>query len=126
MKYAIEAIRRGETRPGMLAEVDLPDDAIAKMIDYDAPISQQPPEVQAIARELGFTGRSGRGDVYDPTGQILYDAAATKRWLDSHPTSSENPGRAQEAASTWLRERGIPGIRYQDQQSRGFRILPPE
>jgi hypothetical protein len=100
---------------GSLYKVDLPDDAIARMLDWDKPLSQQAPDVvDAVSR--AFPGTHVGGRFVDPmrsgkTGRALLDelaAIANKRG---------SPGaRAAEPA---MRAAGIPGIRYLDGGSRG-------
>ena len=82
-----------------LYKVDLPDDAIAKMLDWDKPLSQQPQSVQAAFGSVDPNGRINTGLAYE-------------RW------------RAQQgvdpvAASEKLKALGIPGVKYLDGGSRG-------
>jgi hypothetical protein len=93
---------------GALYKVDLPDEAIAKMLDWDKPLSQQP-HVQAALRKdpnLGkladFSFPSERG-LQSMTGEQLVDQL----------------GRLSPRHADQLRELGIPGIRYLDSGSRG-------
>jgi hypothetical protein len=101
--------------PGSLYKVDLPDEHIAKMLDWDKPLSQQAPDVADAVRKA-FPGTYVNGRYVDPansqlTGKALLDqltAIANKRGA---------PGMRQ--AEPALREAGIPGIRYLDGGSRG-------
>lgn len=113
---AISLLSSGSVGPkGNLYKVDLPDDAIARMLDWDKPLSQQAPDVvDAVSR--AFPGTHVGGRFVDPmrsgkTGRALLDelaAIANKRG---------SPGaRAAEPA---MRAAGIPGIRYLDGGSRG-------
>ena len=102
-----------------LYKVDLPDEHIAKMLDWDKPLSQQAPEVNKALKNFadlqGFEnyipkGETapvlvGRGISGDSRGQDLYK-------FFGRDASSDD------AAST-LRGLGIPGIRYLDGGSRG-------
>ena len=84
---------------GSLYKVDLPDSAIAKMLDWDKPLSQQAPEVQRFF-----------SDVSRPPGADM----PVGEWL--------KPRFAEGAAPYWsddMRKVGIPGIRYLDGGSRG-------
>lgn len=88
-----------QTETGALYKVDLPDDAIAKMLDWDKPLSQQAPEVQRFF-----------SDVSRPPGADM----PVGEWL--------KPRFAEGAAPYWsddMRKVGIPGIRYLDGGSRG-------
>ena len=124
---------------GNLYKVDLPDEAIARMLDWDKPLSQQAPEVQAVLDRMGLGAKE--------TGQAAYKAAAgfdsmanvarvtlsggrdpelALRMAFPKITDSELKtaiARAKSAggdsiASSMFRDAGIPGIRYLDGGSR--------
>jgi hypothetical protein len=90
-------------------KVDLPDDRIAKMLDYDKPLSEQHPDVQSALAKLDPDTYSPTGLDYSPeeTGQMIYMRMANS------PLA-----KTQADASEVLRQAGIPGIRYLDQGSR--------
>jgi hypothetical protein len=111
---------------GHLYTVDLPDEHIAKMLDWDAPLSEQPDIVQRAAAELGMSGDN-------ITGKDVYGRAGTN-WMLKQPDlgSGVYVGR-DKAASEYFRALGIPGIRYLDNGSRAagegtrnFVIFDPE
>lgn len=96
---------------GSLYKVDLPDDAIAKMLDWDKPLSQQPGAVRAAAsRRLDELRALGGRPPANPDGEWLHRAF--------QPQASEQ-GFGQALAADRLREAGIPGVRYLDGGSRG-------
>jgi hypothetical protein len=103
---------------GNFYTVDLPDEHIAKMLDWDAPLSEQPEQVQELANRL-YTEYSapslarGVPPATKPpmTGKDLYLLA-----MNAGP--GELTG-GQQRASRYLRSLGIPGIRYLDGGSRG-------
>jgi len=102
--------------PGQLYKVDLPDEAIAKMLDYDKPLSQQAPEVLDAMRKAAGAGRymnigGARYFIEPPPAWMMGGAAYARvgRLLD----------QGDAAASDALRQAGIPGIRYLDGGSRG-------
>lgn len=96
------AIKEAVPQPN-LYKVDLPDEHIAKMLDWDKPLSQQAPGVQAL-----FDDIKRLQDPYirskTSTGEAMGELAGLLG------------GRAQ--ASEHLRSKGIPGIRYLDGGSR--------
>lgn len=108
----LQAIKAGGAvkveAPGSIYKVDLPDSAIARMLDWDAPLSQQAPEVQKAVQgvwDANFIKMVKSGKVpalADANGSDVYTAL----------------GKSPEMAAQ-LRQAGIPGIRYLDGGSRG-------
>jgi len=92
---------------GSLYKVDLPDEHIAKMLDYDnvVPESVRQPLSKAALDQFGSGISMGQGS------QLLKQVADEFKF-QGHP----NPNAA---ASEWLQKQGIPGIRYLDGGSRG-------
>lgn len=120
----------GLTRPeGHLYKVDLPDEAIAKMLDWDKPLSQQNEGVQTFARQALKQEIQNAGKVADGWGDLSapYDAFSelTGRDLVSKLRPNFNAsiqnitGGGGPEVSNALRNAGIPGIRYLDGGSRG-------
>jgi hypothetical protein len=117
------------TNTGNIYKVDLPDEAIAKMLDWDKPLSQQAPEVRAALLKSGDKTiinaindtPVNRGDYWEYGGNTY----ATKREALEDATGFNitsgrtNLGDTPQAVSLRLNELGIPGIRYLDQGSRG-------
>jgi hypothetical protein len=110
-----------------LYKVDLPDSAIAKMLDWDKPLSQQPQEIMSIVqqklKEQKYLGPNDNGP-----RQLK---AALKAWKMEHGGMSETAmeslvggrgnllGATPEEVAQNLNNIGIPGIRYLDGGSRG-------
>lgn len=100
---------------GSLYKVDLPDEHIAKMLDWDKPLSQQSPGVLKKVKELERFGTS------------VTDADWSSRFF-SPESFGEMTGAAAygvlekrlgaNGASEFLKSLGIPGIRYLDGVSR--------
>jgi len=84
-----------------LYKVDLPDDAIAKMLDWDKPWSQQPESVRKAIDASALEKFYNTKDLN--TSQVLYHAARTQ---------------SPEQIAKYLQSKGIPGIRYLDGGSR--------
>ena len=68
-----------EVNKGALYKVDLPDEHVAKMLDWDKPLSEQHPDVQAAVKQLHGKDALGRPvDAMpideDTRGQLLYQA----------------------------------------------------
>jgi hypothetical protein len=114
---------QGSLNEGNLYQVDLPDEQIAKMLDYDKPLSKQPPAVQAWLRSPynAYRNQLTAKDVggNEPTGAMilgkLQELMSEGKRNDVF-TNAANFGAAN--ASRELAEAGIPGVRYLDQGSR--------
>jgi hypothetical protein len=87
---------------GNFYKVDLPDDRIAMMLDYDKPFSNQSPDVQELIKNALEIRKKQTG------GYGLFDPLEKSSIKDLIATIGEQ--RLQQA--------GIPGIRYLDQSSR--------
>lgn len=104
--------RRGATvqKGGHFYTVDLADEHIAKMLDWDAPLSDQPASVQRVVARIKDANHGGityaeplrHGTM---TGEGLYGAL-------------EREFGSSQAASQFLAGIGIPGIKYFDGGSR--------
>lgn len=98
---------------GTVYKVDLPDEHIAKMLDWDKPLSEQSEAVKRAAQMLGvkpkvnIAGRPDLGEFHmvDSIGEDLVEAATKKL--------------GKQGAAEFLRKLGVPGIRYLDGGSRG-------
>lgn len=96
-KREIEKLDYSKLEPaGSLYTIDLPDEQIARMLDFDKPLMQQSKEIQALAKQYGLTDA-------DHMGGDLIAAMDAKR----------------AAGAELMRQAGVPGIRYLDQGSRG-------
>ena len=80
---------------GSFYKVDLPDEQINKMLDWDTELGKQSKEVQDLAKQYGLN--------MDDLGGDLVAAMDAKR-----PAGAEA-----------MRQAGVPGIKYFDAQSRG-------
>jgi hypothetical protein len=107
--------RLSELPQGNLYKVDLPDEHIEKMLDWDKPLSEQSPSVRAAINkqadiDAAKYGEGGGMDYYrsDPDS---YSGESIYRYL-----TEQNSGAIP--TSEMLREMGIPGIKYLDAASR--------
>ena len=133
---------------GHLYEVDIPDETVDKMLDWDAPLSEQP-EIARKAVEKAIADspikNRGRGlniefskwaydkglDAQKPTQEMLSRYKA-ETGVEPHLWKQNNPDPTGQEIYNWMRlqndtaegasnalnEAGIPGIRYFDGQSR--------
>jgi len=126
-KSAVDAFASVKKNPGSLYKVDLPDPLIARMLDWDKPLSQQNEHVRRALEPLGYR--------VDKSAVSAYDDALFSALSDEGPASlpqmPRNPmgadiargngvfdGPAQVAKAKALQQAGIPGIRYLDGGSR--------
>lgn len=104
---------------GSLYKIDLPDEHIARMLDWDKPLSQQHPDVQQFLNGPVMQGAIQKlkqnGELGDYSAQELakFKGEAYHDWLrQANQDSNIAPAQI-------LRDAGIPGIRYLDGGSRG-------
>ena len=123
-EQALAAIEDGSFMPfydelqggGYLYKHDLPDEDIARYLDWDAPLSEQGNISAAAYKALddspnpdaGYSRLAGNNDVI---GNDLYGAL-------------EASYGSQQAASEALAKAGIPGLKYYDGMSRGKGGVP--
>ena len=116
-----------------LYQVDLPDEQIAKMLDYDKPLSEQPKIVQDFLLKnpdvLDYISKAESQRVklneMSPmrleklkSASIPFDASRMTG-KDAMTAIAQRSGLGKTAeAENMLRQAGIPGIRYLDQGSR--------
>jgi hypothetical protein len=105
-----------------LYKVDIPDEQVAKMLDWDNPLSQQPESVQQALKPLLSATRedvlaAGRGE--GPFADIGATAMAAIRRGDVRTGADlVNYLGSNPQGSATLKRLGIPGIKYLDQGSR--------
>lgn len=85
-------------RGGFEYKIDLPDEHVAKMLNWDQELGQQTPEIMKLAKQHGLA--------MDDLGGDLVAAMNAKR-----PAGAEA-----------MRQAGVPGIKYFDAQSRGGKM----
>ena len=100
-----------EAQSGALYKVDLPDEHIAKMLDWDRPLSKQHPDIQALASKYDYPKNRTGGDfqrwLSSPSGGLSVNLRGPK----------DQSGLEKQAADLF-RQHGIPGIKYLDATSR--------
>ena len=101
---------------GYLYKHDLPDEDIARYMDWDKPLSEQPESVQKALKKLGvdldIDAEKTGGELY--TSQVY---AANRAKLGGAISEKFLKGSEQDASEA-LRKAGIPGMKYLDQDSR--------
>jgi len=98
--------------PGYLYTHDLSDEAVARMLDWDKPLSQQS---QHVKDALGKSDYAFRDMAYDLTG-------------DPDPTGGyiARTGMNPKEFAEHMRSLGVPGVKYLDQDSRARQAMDPE
>lgn len=112
-------LKYAENNPGTMYKVDIPDEAVSRMLDWDKPLSQQAPEVQRAAKdffarnpEAGALWKGAEVSPRNMTGQQLYQK------LSQGSVNGKNYVAGGDISKA-LRDAGITGIRYLDGGSRG-------
>lgn len=99
---------------GSLYKVDLPDDAISKMLDWDKPLSQQAPAVRAaVQRTRAMLPPNAVDDLGGDLSLLYGRDVGADSFLGTMNSLQPNLGE------TLLRRAGVPGVRYLDGGSRG-------
>jgi hypothetical protein len=108
---------------GNLYKVDLPDEKIATMLDWDEPLSKQPKTIQNWLKDSmnPYRAQLGAKDVggNEPTGSLIYNRLAelmSEGKKSDVFTNAANYGAKN--ASQELADAGIAGIKYFDEGSR--------
>jgi hypothetical protein len=66
----LEAMKQGiAENKGALYKVDLPDTHVRRMIDWDAPLKEQPKNVRSLAKQLGMDMNDLGGDLVSKVGK---------------------------------------------------------
>lgn len=109
---------------GNLYKVDIPDEYIPNMLDWDKPLLQQTPQVQEALAKLGIKSDAQKLSEFDDAllNALLNDSKAPLPKQPINPTGQDiyqtfiqgNP----QYTSQRLNEVGIRGIRYLDEGSR--------
>ena len=109
-----------EQNKAYLYKADLPDEKIARMLDWEKPLSQQHPDVKAALK--GIANKFPEIPDFN-----------LQKWMDTDPLAStfhnvlnRDLGVDPAFIANVFRERGIPGITYKDLDTRNFVTFPGE
>ena len=97
-----------EKTQGNLYQVDIPDAQVAKMLDWNKPLSQQSPEVLEIIKKIPAIQTELR------LGKTLDDLKGGNAYQAIASGFDVRQNEAYKLASDFLNQQGIPGIRYDD------------
>jgi hypothetical protein len=98
-----------------LYKADLPDEMIDRMLDWDAPLSEQPAAVRDVLMPLVTAALAKQGT----PKHLLEHYANRQLGGDLVKDVLVGNGRGRKDVSELLRQAGIPGIKYLDAGSRG-------
>jgi hypothetical protein len=112
-------------KQGQLYKIDVPDEDIAKYLDWDKPLVEQSDKIKKVIENLRVKINSGPGGeqkankygldkLYSDTGGLKPALTGEDFYRQLRHTL-----RSPEAVSKALAEAGIPGLRYSDRMSRG-------
>ena len=104
-----------QSKQGNLYKVDLPDEHIAKMLDWDKPLSEQHPDVQkAIKKTKELLPPNAMDDLGGDLSLLYGKDITPKDFLNTWESLTGSVGSGEAA----LAKHGIPGIKYLDETSR--------
>ena len=106
---------------GSLYEVDIPDSAIEKMLDWDKPLSEQPESVRKALEDGGVLNRLQdeiNKALKRPSGHLTAEAFKETNMTGGDLYGANFMGATPKEASEYLNSLGIPGIKYFDGSSR--------
>jgi hypothetical protein len=105
---------------GNLYRHDIPDEDIARYLDWDAPLSEQTQAVKDIAAKYNIkTTPSG---LKEARGSDIYRAISKAEQKPPFDSGTMNPGSRE--GSEALARAGIPGLKYYDGMSRAVDDVP--
>ena len=121
---AISLLQAGKANTGYMYKTDIPDEAVARFLDWDKPLSQQAPEVRGAviraAKSSSDPWISGWGKTWEEypsaTGSEVYKSISNRLGNQNKLAFDSSPEVPD--TSAMLRAAGIPGIRYLDGGSR--------
>jgi len=110
---AINVLKSGKELKGNLYKVDIPDEYIPNMLDWDKPLNQQS---DVVKQALGLPEDKFAGFRVPATG-TNYSFSPNWRGEDFYKALTDL-SKTQAGASEMLNSMGIKGIRYKDAMSR--------
>jgi hypothetical protein len=127
LNYLQQMKKGAAPQTGALYTADLPDEMVDRMLDWDKPLIEQRPILKALT-EMANRDRTGASAVAARTARSILQRAGqaadsygkdkvTGASLYDSFLADEIPDQAQR--SQFLKDLGIPGIRYLDAGSRG-------
>lgn len=100
---------------GNMYKVDLPDEQVAKMLDWDKPLSQQSARVRAaIAKSKAMLPPNAIDDLGGDLSLMYGPNVKPEQFLNTWESFGQKAG-----GEATLQKLGIPGVRYLDGGSRG-------
>ena len=127
-EYGPDARKSYEKNVGTLYKLDIPDADVAKYLDWDKPLSEQPKSVEdALRRMANDIAETGDYDRFEhlalaatrgehPRGGSTKTITGGELYTD---LTSFGRGDTSQQASMKLKDYGIPGLKYFDADSRG-------
>jgi len=109
------------TDPGNLYKIDLPDEHINKMMDWDKPIGQQVPHVKkAIEKTKSMLPPNAMDDLGGDLSLLYNKDITPEQFLNTWESLTGSRGSGEAA----LAQHGVPGIKYLDEDSRNTALNP--
>jgi hypothetical protein len=108
---AIDTLKSGKKLTGNMYRVDIPDEYIPKMLDWDKPFKEQN---LSLFDYVDYIPPSQRDTLSKVTSDLKNSDVSVSSFYDTLSEALGSPQKASEA----LQKAGIPGIKYLDQDSR--------
>lgn len=100
---------------GVVYTVDIPDEMIGKMIDWDKPIGRQSKQVkEAIQQTRSMLPQNAIDDLGGDLSLLYGPNVTVNQFLNTWESLTGKTGSGEAA----LRQFGVPGVKYFDEQSR--------
>jgi hypothetical protein len=113
--YGAEFDKKYQVQEGAFYTVDLPDEKIAQMLDWDKPLGQQPKAIRdAINRTKALLPDNAMADLGDDLSLLYGKDVTPSVFLNTWEALTGSIGSGEAA----LQKHGIPGIKYLDAGSR--------
>ncbi len=113
---------------GALYKVDIPDELLPKMLDFEKPLSEQSKEIKNLALEYAPALKNklemtGDKTIWDLSGSDLFGAMQRYKPEKAKPVK----GITSEEVSKMLLSKGVPGSRYYDKSAgaKNFVVFDP-
>lgn len=112
---ALKGANIKQSKGGIVYTLDLPDEVVPQLLDWDAPVTAQAPAVRAAIKKATMALPDSAIDDLGGDLSLLYSQYITPGMFLN---TMESIGGRADFGESLLRQQGIPGLRYLDGGSR--------